>query len=204
MDEDAFRWALGLVLGAALIGSAVLRARARRAGADIRRRQEGSAMVALRIALAGPLAAALLTWLVRPDWMAWSTVPLPAVVRWAGLAVAAAGAAVALVALSRLGANVSPTTLTRAGQQLVTAGPYALVRHPLYTGGALLLLGATMLTASWLVGALTLVGLAAIRLVIVPREEAALFERFGRAYDDYRDRTGAMIPRWRGAPRRGP
>lgn len=81
---------------------------------------------------------------------------------------------------------------------LLTRGVYALCRNPLY--GALLVYVApavALLAGSWpLLGVPVVV--AAVFLVRVGREERYLRERFGSEWQDYRERTGVLVPRvWR-------
>lgn len=69
--------------------------------------------------------------------------------------------------------------------RLITDGPYALVKHPLYTGVALLVLPWTgFLLDTWLgllIGAVLYVG----SRLFAPEEERALSRTFGTAWDDY-------------------
>lgn len=70
--------------------------------------------------------------------------------------------------------------------ELITSGPFALVRHPLYTSVALLVLPALgVLLDSWL-GALLGVVLYLASRRHAPAEERTLARTFGRAWDDYR------------------
>lgn len=70
-------------------------------------------------------------------------------------------------------------------EKLITGGPFALVKHPLYTGVALLVLPwAGFLLDTWLGAALGLVLFAAARM-FEPREEELLSRRFGAAWDRY-------------------
>jgi len=69
--------------------------------------------------------------------------------------------------------------------RLITSGPFALVRHPLYTGVALLVLPwAGFLLNTWLGAALGIVLFAGARL-FEGREERALASQFGSAWDRY-------------------
>jgi protein-S-isoprenylcysteine O-methyltransferase Ste14 len=76
--------------------------------------------------------------------------------------------------------------LTKAPRgELIRAGPYALVKHPLYTGVALLVLPwISILLDSWL-GMLIGVVLYIGARLFAPDEEAALAKTFGAAWDDY-------------------
>jgi protein-S-isoprenylcysteine O-methyltransferase Ste14 len=86
---------------------------------------------------------------------------------------------------------------------LVTRGPYAYLRHPMYLGNCVIALGVGALAENALALVLvpTVFSLAYGRL-IVPREEARLRNSFGAAYDEYCDRVPAWVPelRRRGEP----
>jgi methanethiol S-methyltransferase len=80
----------------------------------------------------------------------------------------------------------------RIREDLQTRGPYGLVRHPLYLGWALLVLGASRMTGDRLVFAL----LTTSYLVIaIPWEERSIERTFGEAYRRYKQRV-----RWRVLP----
>ena len=73
--------------------------------------------------------------------------------------------------------------------RLITGGPYALVRHPLYTGVALLVVPwIGFLLNTWLGVVIGLVMYVGSRL-FSSAEEASLSRAFGRAWDDYRARV---------------
>ncbi len=78
--------------------------------------------------------------------------------------------------------------LTRVPRgELITSGPYALVKHPLYTDVALLVLPwAGFLLNSWL-GALLGIVLYVASRRFAPAEEVALAKAFGAAWDHYRE-----------------
>ncbi len=84
----------------------------------------------------------------------------------------------------------------RADQQLLTAGPFRFVRHPVYLGMCLEVLGlGLILHAPITTGAVLLIFIPtlAVRLKI---EETALIEKFGKAYAAYRQTTPLLFP-WR-------
>ena len=110
---------------------------------------------------------------------------LGAVVMLAGLGLDIA----AMRAMRRNRANILPH---RAATALVTTGPFAVSRNPIYLGNTLLLAGAGLaLGSAWfLVGALVAARL--VTILAIKREEAHLAARFGDAWHAYARRT----PRW--------
>lgn len=82
--------------------------------------------------------------------------------------------------------------LTRVPRgELITGGPYALVKHPLYTSVALLVLPcAGFLLNTWL-GALVGIVLYLASRRFAPEEEKTLAKAFGTAWDEYRQRVKA-------------
>src|SRR5262249_50368147 len=107
--------------------------------------------------------------------------PLAAI---AGGALAVAGVALPLPAPPALGGFWAGPVAVRAGHTVVTGGPYALVRHPLYLGVLLLAAGSALAHPSLAVvcGA---AGLAAGILYKIPVEERALRSTCGDAYARY-------------------
>lgn len=72
--------------------------------------------------------------------------------------------------------------------RLLTAGPYAISRHPLYLAEGCLWLGVAVFFGSPVVLAVIGIGGVIVGQVIVPREERALEKRFGDGYRRYRER----------------
>jgi protein-S-isoprenylcysteine O-methyltransferase Ste14 len=83
------------------------------------------------------------------------------------------------------------------GHRLVTGGPYAVVRHPIYTGMLGMLLATALAFAHIiaLVPALILYGAGTV--VRVRSEEKLLRAAFGPVFDDYTRRVPAVVPGWR-------
>ncbi len=158
-------------------------------------KEGGAVFLALRL---GGLSIWLycLLYVVYPRVLTWSFIELPSVVRWAGVGLVLLLIPFIVSAQRALGRNVSPTVMTHADHELVTAGPYRWIRNPLYTAGAMLFTGLGLISASafLLVGGLVSLVLVAIRL---PSEEAELEKRFGQAYRHYVRRTGRFLPRLR-------
>ncbi len=105
-----------------------------------------------------------------------------------------AGLGVFLSALVTLGRNFSAVAQVQSDGDLVTRGPYAIVRNPIYLGYFLLLL-ATPLAFGHLQNLLIAVPL--YLLGAVPRiliEERVLRAHFGAAYDAYAARVSRLIP----------
>jgi len=76
------------------------------------------------------------------------------------------------------------------GREVTRSGPYALTRHPLYLGSAIM--GAGFAIAARNVGVALIVGayLAVTIAAAIRSEEAHLTDKFGSAYPDYRDGRG--------------
>ncbi|WP_309990852.1 methyltransferase family protein [Arthrobacter pascens] len=111
----------------------------------------------------------------------------------AGQGLLLAGVGLNLWALAeRRRRSAGPFELERP-KELVTSGPYALTRHPMYVGWWFLRLGAgTMAGSSWVLATLPPEVLAEHRYVL--REEALLAELFGRSYPKYAEK----VPRYLG------
>lgn len=187
----------------ALVISTSFRRRAARRGGRVSRAGEGLAlMLALRLAGLAFLLG-MIAWTLEPRWFAWASVPLPAGLRFAGIAVAFVGLGLQYWMFVSLGHNITGTVAVRPNATLVTHGPYRYIRHPLYTFGGTFYLGLVLATAN-----VALLAAAVLGLFFVgrrtPIEETQLIERFGDAYRDYMARTPRYFPRLFGrSPSRG-
>jgi protein-S-isoprenylcysteine O-methyltransferase Ste14 len=123
----------------------------------------------------------------------WGSLDLPPGIRWAmGAPLWSAGNALALWAMVVLG--VASTSGGEKG--LIRRGPYRVSRNPQYVGFVLGLIGWAVLTSSRLTLVGSLVGV--IPLLLVPlAEEPWLVERYGTAYEEYRQ----AVPRFIGQRR---
>jgi protein-S-isoprenylcysteine O-methyltransferase Ste14 len=106
-----------------------------------------------------------------------------------------AGAVTLFVWASRtMGRNWSIVARVRADHDLITTGPFALVRHPIYTGMLLLLFAIGIATAHERALPFAVPLFVAGTLIRTSREEALLRAQFGAAYVDYARRVKRFIP----------
>jgi protein-S-isoprenylcysteine O-methyltransferase Ste14 len=111
----------------------------------------------------------------------------------------AGGLALAIWSRRTLGRNWSGRIGLKRGHELVRSGPYALARHPIYTGVIVALAGTALYIGEW--RALLALPMFALGFWLkAAREEALLESEFGTEYRDYRCETGMLVPRVR--PRR--
>lgn len=94
-----------------------------------------------------------------------------------------------------LGRNWSPGLEVRKEHQLITAGVYQRIRHPMYAAIWIAVLTQPLLVHNWIAGALVIPAFTAMWFIRVPSEEAMMRAEFGTAYDDYCQRAGRLIPR---------
>jgi protein-S-isoprenylcysteine O-methyltransferase Ste14 len=110
-----------------------------------------------------------------------------------GAAVTVLGLLFAVWARQYLGSNWSHAVTVMQGHDLITTGPYALVRHPIYTGILTGFLG-TAIALSQVRG---VIGFVLIFLVLWPKlrmEEEWMRSHFGEMYTTYAHQTAALVP----------
>src|SRR5262245_62886250 len=115
-----------------------------------------------------PLCLRILSYIIKPDGMAWAELPLPTWLRCVGVVIGLLSVPSAYWVFTSIGRNVSETVLTKRDHALVTVGPYRWVRHPLYTTGMALLLAIGLMAAHWLILGLTLIALVELGVGLVP------------------------------------
>jgi protein-S-isoprenylcysteine O-methyltransferase Ste14 len=116
---------------------------------------------------------------------------------WCGAALVALGLAFAVWARVHLAGNWSGTVTLKQDHSLTRSGPYRMVRHPIYTGILLAVLGNAIVVAEWRgFVALALITAAFLRKIGI--EEGFLTAQFGAAYARYRAEVPALIPWLRG------
>ena len=128
-----------------------------------------------------------LRWLYRQFWPAglWSF--------WLGAAVLVAGLLFAVWAREHLGSNWSRSVTIKQGHELITTGPYAVVRHPIYTGILAGFLG-TAIALSQVRGFIVFVLIFLVLWLKLRMEEQWMRSQFGETYATYAHQTAALVP----------
>ncbi len=196
MDTDlVFRMLVLIVLMLTLSISAYYRRQARETGEVIARREEGTLVLAARMAFGLTFLSVLMLNIFFPSTLTWSKFELPIVV-----CILAAVLALFYVPFIRwvflsIGRNISETVLTKGDHALVTHGAYARIRHPLYSASLLILISVSLMLGDWIILAFCLAGTLVFRLLVIPAEEKKLIAAFGEQYVEYMRHSGAMIPK---------
>ena len=112
---------------------------------------------------------------------------------WLGVAVMLAGFAFTAWARIVLGRNWSSTVTLKENHELIVSGPYALVRHPIYTGLMIMFVGTAVAIGQWR-GVVAVVLVLISFLIKLRIEEQWMTELFGAQYDAYRKRVAMLIP----------
>ena len=116
---------------------------------------------------------------------------------WTGVALCALGFGLAISARWHLGRNWGMPMSRKEQPELISSGPYAFIRHPIYTGLILAMFGSAIgVNILW---AVMLVPVGAYFIYSARREEAVMLQLFPEQYAAYMARTGMLVPRlfWR-------
>jgi protein-S-isoprenylcysteine O-methyltransferase Ste14 len=133
---------------------------------------------------------------VPVGWMHTRIIPREPWIEAFGIALTVAGMAFAIWARAYLGGNWSSNVTVKVDHQLIRTGPYRWVRHPIYSGIILAMIG-TALNRRTVRGVIAVVLLWVAFTLKSKIEERFMEATFGPEYDEYRRGTGALVPRWR-------
>jgi protein-S-isoprenylcysteine O-methyltransferase Ste14 len=172
----------GILAALLAVGEVVIRIRSSINAAGSGTRPERGSLIAVVAALGIGLAAAALIASRLPG----TAIPAGAPALFVtGAIVMAAGLALRWWAVILLGRSFTVEVRVRNDQQVVDRGPYAVVRHPSYTGLALVCLGFGLMLGNWL-ALVVVVVIPIVGLVVRIRvEERMLAEGIGEAYRRY-------------------
>jgi protein-S-isoprenylcysteine O-methyltransferase Ste14 len=164
-------------------------------GAGTSKRTAQREPVRNRILYGIPLALASLMLFGARHWLRWNArfVPDTAEFRLSGLVLTSLGLAFAIWARLTIGRNWSGTVTIKEDHQLIQRGPYRIVRHPIYFGILLALLGTAL-------GYGRILGLIAVPIAFLgfwrkaQTEEQFMMAQFGAQYLQYRREVKGFIP----------
>jgi protein-S-isoprenylcysteine O-methyltransferase Ste14 len=119
---------------------------------------------------------------------------VPSALQWAGVALSVVGVVFSLSAIVTLGRHYDLVLEVHQDHELVRRGPYALVRHPVYTGLALHFAGLCLANGNLLLIAGTLLVSYPAFYLRASAEERLLRERFGAEYEKYARDVPMLVP----------
>lgn len=135
-------------------------------------------------------AAAIVLHLVWP--LPWFGAPLADILFATGVLVVAAAIFIEMQAIRTMTRAKTTYRPDRASEHLVTDGPFALTRNPIYLGNTMIIAGAALISGiAWFLVFGLAAAFATTKLAI-EREEKHLEARFGKKYRDYAKR----VRRW--------
>jgi protein-S-isoprenylcysteine O-methyltransferase Ste14 len=197
--ETFFRIAFWFLFGGLIVMQIYFASRVHRAGERVKAdrkaiEREGWGYVVVRIIGSLALITFLVLYAINPTWLGVLSVPFPNWLRWVGVALGCASFGLYSWAQATLGKEWSPHLQMREEHHLVTTGPYARMRHPIYTAYMVFMTSIALVTANWFFVALFVVSVIVLALRI-PKEEQMLTEVFGEEYKAYMRRTGGLFPK---------
>ncbi len=174
--------------------------RVRRAGnrilpdKDAVQREGGHAVFLVRIVVFLALLIFLGMYFLGMPWIDRFAFHMPAWLRWTGFIIGLLAVAFWMWVQTVLDVQWSAQLQLTREHNLITTGPYARIRHPLYTGMFGWCIALSLLTANWIFFAACLLSFLGV-LWRIPREERMMIEAFGDEYRSYMRRTGRLFPK---------
>jgi protein-S-isoprenylcysteine O-methyltransferase Ste14 len=154
------------------------------------RRDRGTAMLII-----GSIVAAIGLGIAAADSIDALAIPIA---RWplfiGGLSICWAGIGLALWATRTLGRFYRPIVTIHADHEVVTSGPYRYVRHPIYAGAMVFMVGVGLGLGNWLSLALCVFLPLAAYVTRIRVEERALEEALGDSYREYEEGKARLVP----------
>lgn len=154
---------------------------------------EAPAWRVARLAILTTTFVLLLSPWLRIGPLAWRFVPDTTLGRWLGVGLTGSGILLCVWARLHLGRYWSDKIVLKVDHRLVRSGPYAYLRHPIYSGVLLGIAGTALAIREWR-GILALLLLGTNYLLKAKREERILAASFGEAFTEYKRETGFFLP----------
>jgi len=125
----------------------------------------------------------------------WATMrPHRVSIFWAGIILMLAGTGLRRHCFRMLGSSFTGAVIVRPNQSVVERGAYRWVRHPSYTAGLLIFLGAGLALTNWLSVLTIVIFTVAVYGYRVKVEERELVATLGEPYLAYMRRTKRFVP----------
>ena len=124
-----------------------------------------------------------------------ATFSLPSWLRWAGCVVSGAGLWLFAASHRALGKHWTAIMALSDEHEIVQSGPYAVVRHPMYSAFFIIGIGFGLVSANWLIVVIYMLPLILMVATRLKDEEEMMIERFGEEYRAYMQKTGSLLPR---------
>jgi protein-S-isoprenylcysteine O-methyltransferase Ste14 len=199
-SESIYRLAFLVLLMALLAMRVYFMVRVRRSGGRIMpdeqavQREGGRGVLIIRVVMFFALIAFLVEYLIGAAWIETFSFPLPDWLRWAGFALGMISVAFWTWTQIHLDTQWSAQLQLTENHHLVTTGPYAYIRHPLYVAMFGWCISLPLLTANWIFLVICVLAIVAI-MWRVPKEEQMMVEAFGDEYTVYMEHTGRFYPK---------
>lgn len=129
------------------------------------------------------------------SWLDFANYTLPAWAGWLGVVLIGGALFVFWRAHADLGLNWSPTLEIREKHELITAGIYGVMRHPMYASQWLWVIAQPLLLQNWIAGFLNVLVFIPFYILRVRAEEQLMLEQFGDQYRSYMREVGAVFPK---------
>jgi protein-S-isoprenylcysteine O-methyltransferase Ste14 len=197
--ESTFRVAFWVLLAGVFGMRMYFAYKVRRAGERVMPDQEavereGHGMFAIRVALFLVLLGSLVLYAIQPVWMGVLAVSFSNWLRWMGFVLGLASLGFWTWTQVALGEQWSAQLQLRKEHKLVTSGPYARIRHPLYTAMTGYGISLALVTANWIFVVFAILVITGL-FARIPKEEKMMIDKFGEEYRAYMRRTGRFFPK---------
>lgn len=200
--ESLFRIAFWSIFGGMIVVQLFFASRLRLTGeheaADRKAiKREGWVHIAIRIIRSTSLVVFLVLYAINRPWLRTLQVPFPDWLRWMGVALGILSLGFYAWSRITLGKEWSSCLQMREAHHLVTTGPYAWIRHPIYLALMGFITAIALIAANWFLITFLVISIVDLALRI-PNEEQMMIEVFGDEYQVYMQRTGRLFPKYRG------
>lgn len=199
IPESTFHILFWVLFGAVLLMRLYFIFRVRKAGERFMPdkkaiEHEGKALFTFRLASWLLMIAILISYALYLPWLEAFRVAFPDWLRWSGFILGLVSILFWTWTQMTLGKEWSPQLQLRKDHHLITTGPYAHIRHPMYTAISGFGLSLALVSANGVfvvLAAMVIIGL----FLRIPQEEKMLSGEFGEEYQAYVRHTGSMFPR---------